>query len=382
MTEFADLERIRRMERRAVLATVVGMHGTSPRKEGARMWVGESGSILGSVTIGGCVDAEVLRAAPDVLAASSPSLMNVEIGDDDALVMGLTCAGSVDILVRPVTLDDEADRLLEAWKKVETHAAGGGRGVIAMPVPDEAMPAEGADQVLVVLDDGTTWGTLGDPVVDAQAVIEAADRLRRGGSRVVDLKVQDTGVPVYFEVHGRGPLLAIVGGSAVADPLASMASLLGMHTVVIEGRERFASAERFPHADEVVSGLPSRVLEGMHFDASSAIVVVAHDYKFDVPVLERAVTTDAGYIGMLGSRRRAAAMFSILEERGMAAEALSRIRAPIGLDIGGQTAAEIALSILAEIWAVRNGRSGGPMRDRTGGPGRTAGSQPQTPPAG
>lgn len=378
MTGSDDLDRIRRTERRAVLATLVGMHGTSPRKEGARMWVGESGSILGSVTIGGCVDAEVLRAAPEVLAASSPSLMNVEIGDDDALVMGLTCAGSVDILVRPVDLD-EGEALLEAWKRVDAHAAAGGRGVIVVPLPDAANPERRLDAVLVVLDDETTWGSLGDPGADAEAVIQAADRLRRGGSRVVELHVADATWPVWFEVHGRGPLLAIVGGSAVADPLASMAAQLGMHTVVIEGRETFASPDRFPNAAEVVSGLPSRVLEGMNFDASSAIVVVAHDYKFDVPVLEHAVRTEAGYIGMLGSRRRAAGMFSILAERGMDAESISRIRAPIGLDIGGQTAPEIALSILAEIWAVRNGRSGGAMRDRRAGAGQTAAPQPQTP---
>lgn len=374
MSDFDDLDRIRGMERRAVLATLVGMHGTSPRREGARMWVGESGAILGSVTIGGCVDAEVLRVAPDVLEESSPAFMNVEIGDDDALVMGLTCAGSVDILVRPVSLEDDDDALIEAWRRVEAHSAGGGRSVIVVPVPEGPGSPEDAKRVLVVADDDSTWGSLGDPALDAEALIQAADRLRRGGSRVVDLRIAGETVPVWFEVHGRGPLLAIVGGSAIADPLATMAGMLGMHTVVIEGRERFASEERFPGAAEVISGSPARALDAMKLDASSAIVVVAHDYKFDLPVLEHAVTTEAGYIGMLGSRRRAAGMFSLLAERGMDAASLSRIRAPIGLDIGGQTAAEIALSILAEIAAVRNRRSGGAMRDRAGGSGAPGGA--------
>jgi len=359
MREFEDLERIRSTERAAVLATLVGMRGTSPGREGSRMWVGETGSILGSVTIGGCVDAEVVRAAPDVLAAGSPSLMAVELGDDDARAMGLTCAGSVDVLLRPVMMSDPADPLVAMWETVSRHAEAGGRAVVATALPDGER--EGG-RLLVVLDDGSTAGTLGDAALDAAARTQAADRLRRGGARTIQLRVGDRTVPVYFEVHGTGPLLVIVGGSSIADPLTRMAALLGMRTVVIEGRERFALAERFPAADEVVTGMPSEILAGMRFDASSAIVLLAHDYKFDIPALERATVTNAGYIGMLGSRRRAAAMLGMLADRGVDADRIARIHSPIGLDTGGRTAADIALSILAEITAVRNSRSGGSLR--------------------
>jgi xanthine dehydrogenase accessory factor len=217
---------------------------------------------------------------------------------------------------------------------------------------------------MVVLDDDSTHGSLGHVDLDALAVIHAAERLRRGGAGVVSLRAGESDVPVYSEVHGRGPLLAIVGGSQIANPLARMAAMLGMHAIVIEGRETFARRERFPDAAEVISGLPSAVIADLEFDAASAIVLIAHDYKFDVPVLETAVTTDAGYIGMLGGRKRAAAMKELLAERGMDAQAIERIRMPIGLDIGGQSAAEIALSILAEVSAVRNDRPGTPMRDR------------------
>jgi xanthine dehydrogenase accessory factor len=175
-------------------------------------------------------------------------------------------------------------------------------------------------------------------------------------------------------------LLAIVGGSQIANPLARMAAMLGMHAIVIEGRETFAQRERFPDAAEVISGLPSAVIADLEFNAASAIVLIAHDYKFDVPVLETAVTTDAGYIGMLGGRKRAAAMKELLAERGMDAQAIERIRMPIGLDIGGQSAAEIALSILAEVCAVRNDRPGTPMRDRTGGTDRPGSSKPRKAP--
>jgi xanthine dehydrogenase accessory factor len=369
MSQHDDFDRIRTAERRAVLATLVGMRGTSPRREGDRMWVGESGAILGSVTIGGCVDAEVLRAAPDVLAKSSPELMTVEVGDEDARAMGLTCAGTIDILLRPVDLADARDgSLVAAWQRVADHVEDGGRAVMATVLPDTGATAEPDAAVMVLFDDGSTAGTLGDPALDADALIHAADRLRRGRSGVSRLAGRT--VPVYFEVHGRGPLLAIVGGSAIAEPLARMGSLLGMHAVVLEGRERFAQPERFRGAAELITGMPSAAMADLSFDASSAIVLVAHDYKFDVPVLEKAVTTEAGYIGMLGSSRRAAAMRELLAERGMDAELIERIRMPIGLDLGGMSAADIALSILAEVSAVRNGRSGGPMRERSAGEGR------------
>jgi xanthine dehydrogenase accessory factor len=378
MDPFDDLDRIRGAERRAILATLVGMRGTSPRREGARMWVGESGSILGSVTIGGCVDAEVLHASADVLAAETPALITVEIADDDARAMGLSCAGSVDVLLRPVALEeDRDDPLLAAWRKVSTHVDRGGRAVVAVPLPaDDRTPVEETN-VLVLLDDDTTHGSLGDADLDADALIQAAGRLRRGESGVASLHAGDRTVPVYFEVHGRGALLVVIGGSAIADPLTRMARLLGMYTIVIEGRERFAQPERYPDADEALTGLPSRLIEGMSFDSSSAIVLIAHDYKFDVPVLEKAVTTDAGYIGMLGSRKRTAGMAALLAERGMDAGSIARIRMPIGLDIGGQSAAGIALSILAEIVAVRAGRSGGAMKDRAAPP-----APPDSPSAG
>jgi xanthine dehydrogenase accessory factor len=290
-------------------------------------------------------------------------MLTVELGDEDARALGLTCAGSVDVLLRPVRLED-GDALTEAWRVAAEHTGRGGRAVIATPVPGSGAP-EAA--VMVIMDDDTTRGSLGDARLDAEVVSHAAERLRRGGAGISGLHVGDRTVPVYLEVHGRGALLAIVGGSEIADPLARMGALLGMHAIVIEGRETFARKERFPAAAEVVSGLPSAAIAEMRFDASSAIVLVAHDYKFDVPVLETAVATEAGYIGMLGGRRRAASMKALLEERGMDAQSIERIRMPIGLDIGGRSAAEIALSILAEISAVRNGRPGTPMRDRAAG---------------
>ncbi|HEX7420732.1 MAG TPA: XdhC family protein, partial [Thermoanaerobaculia bacterium] len=132
-------------------------------------------------------------------------------------------------------------------------------------------------------------------------------------------------------------------------------------TVVVDGRARFANRERFPDADDIRVGIVSEIAGQMQFNASTPIVLVAHDYKIDVPVLEKALAGDAPYIGLLGSRRRGAAILEMLREAGVAEHQLSRIRNPIGLDLGGETAADIALSIVSEVIAVMNGKSGSPL---------------------
>jgi xanthine dehydrogenase accessory factor len=144
-------------------------------------------------------------------------------------------------------------------------------------------------------------------------------------------------------------------------PLTSLARTLGYRTVVIDGRPRFATAERFPDVDELKIGIPSELVRDYPFIPSTALVLVAHDYKYDLPVLRHALATDVGYIGMLGSSRRGATILRHLEEDGVDAATLSRVRVPIGLDLGAKSAPEIALAILAEIQATRTGASGRPL---------------------
>jgi xanthine dehydrogenase accessory factor len=361
MPESSDeLEQIRRSGDRAALAVLVATRGTSPRKEGARMWVGAGGSILGSVTIGGCVDAEVVRASEQVLQSDSQQLLTVELGDEDAHALGLTCAGTLDVLVRAIDLAGD-DALVHAYERVNQHTRSGGRAVVAIPLPAAGAATGTSERILVAFDNGTTWGSLGEPGMDQEARRLAAERLSRGGSRTETLA---SGAQVFFEVHGPGPLVVIVGGGSIASPLAAMARILGHYVVVVEGRDRFADIARFPEAHEVRAGMPSEIVASLPLDGTSAIVLVAHDYKYDLPALKAALQTDAGYIGMLGSRRRAESVLQMLREDGVSEPGLQRIRTPIGLDLGGQSAAEIALSILGEIVAVRNGRSGGSLRER------------------
>jgi xanthine dehydrogenase accessory factor len=154
-----------------------------------------------------------------------------------------------------------------------------------------------------------------------------------------------------------------VGATHVAVPLTALAGVLGFRTVIVDGRPRFATRERFPQADELRVGIPSELVREVPMTPATALVLLAHDYKYDLPILRHAVRTDVGYIGLLGSRRRGAALVQLLREEGVPEEALARIRVPVGLDLGSESAPEIALAILAEIQAARGGGSGLPLRE-------------------
>jgi xanthine dehydrogenase accessory factor len=176
-------------------------------------------------------------------------------------------------------------------------------------------------------------------------------------------------VRAFVEVFAPPSLLVVVGAGHVAMPLTRLAKLLGYRTVVLDGRPRFATRERFPDVDELRIGIPSELVREYPLTAAAALVLVAHDYKYDLPVLRHALGTDIGYLGMLGSSRRGATILKFLAEDGVSEAALERVRVPIGLDLGARSAPEIALAILAEIQAVRGGGTGQPL-SRSGGRGK------------
>jgi xanthine dehydrogenase accessory factor len=213
---------------------------------------------------------------------------------------------------------------------------------------------------LLLLDDGRRIGSLGDPSLDAAAPAAARGPLATGVSKTMGLGPGET-VRVFVEVHLPPPTLLVVGGSHVAMPLVTLARSLGYRTVVVDGRPRLATRERFPAVDELLVGIPSELVRRIPLHPTTALVLVAHDYKYDLPVLRHALAGEAGYIGMLGSRRRGDAILRMLREEGVSEESLARIRVPIGLDLGAKTAPEIALAILAEIVASRYGGTGRPL---------------------
>jgi xanthine dehydrogenase accessory factor len=315
------------------------------------MVVGEGGAVLGSVTIGGCVDAQVIEQSEDVLQTMRPRLIEMNLGDEEAWEIGLTCGGTIEVFVEPLALDRPDDTALRRYERVRAHAAAGHAGAIVTRLEGVA----GAK--LLVLDDGTVDGTLGDPFLDERFAREAREAIAAGASRTLFLE----NTRAFVEVFTPPALLLVVGAGHVAMPLTQLARVLGYRTVVVDGRPRFATRERFPEVDELRVGIPSELVREYPLVASTALVLVAHDYKYDLPVLRHALETDVGYIGMLGSPRRGATILKFLAEDGASDAAIKRIRVPIGLDLGARSAPEIALAILAEIQAVRAGGTCQPL---------------------
>jgi xanthine dehydrogenase accessory factor len=355
MSELFDhLNQLKQNESKVAVATLVNTRGTTPRKEGAKMLVGEGGRVLGSVTIGGCVDAQVIEESAEVLGKNAPRLLELNLGDEEAWEIGLTCGGTIEVFVEPVTLRTD-DTTLAYYEKARAHAEAGGRAAIVTRLDP---PHNGAK--LLLLDRGDREGTLGDAFLDQRFEAEAREALAAGKSRTLFLE----SVRAFAEVFTPPSTLLVVGASHVAMPLTTLAKQLGFRTIVVDGRPRFATRERFPDVDDLRIGVPSELVRQVPLIPTTALVLVAHDYKYDLPVLRHALTTPVGYIGLLGSTRRGAAILNLLREDGVSEEALERVRVPIGLDLGAQSAPEIALSILAEALATQRHATGMPISEK------------------
>jgi xanthine dehydrogenase accessory factor len=338
-----DLARWRAEGKRFAIATVVATRRSAPRPVGAKLGVSEAGEMCGSVS-GGCVESEVYGAAREVLAGGEPRMLTYGIADDLALSVGLPCGGEIDVWVE--TPDPElVDRALAALGQDE-HAVR-----FAVVEGDEA----GAE--LLVPEAGESVGTA------PAGLAEQADELLRGGRSTL---VETNGKAAFADVIGPPPRLLVFGAVDTAEALCLAAKGIGWRTTVVDARAKFATPERLPSADEVIVAWPEEALERRPPDHATAVVVLTHDDKFDVPALVGTLPSEAFYVGALGSRRNQERRRARLLEAGLDEELLERLSGPCGLDIGADTPAETAVSILAEILAVRAGREGGPLREARG----------------
>src|SRR5262245_21881913 len=248
---FEHIDQIRRTEGKVALATLVNTRGTTPRKEGAKMLVGEGGRVLGSVTIGGCVDAQVIEESADVLGDNAPRLLEMNLGDEEAWEIGLTCGGTIEVFLEPVTLDRPGDPTLAFYEKARAHAETGRRAAVITRLDASAHGGK-----LLVRDDGAREGTLGEQFLDQRFAAEAEQALRAGKSQTLFLE----GVRAFVEVFAPPSILCLVGAGHVAMPLVTLARTLGFRTIVIDGRPRFATRERFPDVDDLKIGVPSELV--------------------------------------------------------------------------------------------------------------------------
>jgi xanthine dehydrogenase accessory factor len=324
----ADAERWQARGERFALATVVATRRSAPRPVGSKLAVSEGGEMAGSVS-GGCVENDVYEHAKEVLAGGPPRLVTYGITDDMALSVGLPCGGEIDVFV------EEADPDLVG--EIRELVGRDQRGVLFTVVEGEEIGSR-------------TFST------------EDGDALRRGRSHV---REEEQG-KVFADVFGPPPRLVVFGAVDTAEELCRVAKQLGWRTIVADARGKFATAERVPSADRLIVAWPEEALAEVQPGSDTAVVVLTHDDKFDIPAIKGALESDALYIGALGSRRNQARRRELLLEAGVSEEELERVSGPCGLDIGAGTPGETALSIMAEILTVRAGRGGGPLRDASG----------------
>ena len=314
MSDFIEqIEQLRASENRVAMATLVGARGGSPRPLGAKLFVGEGGRLVGSVSIGGCVDARVVEHGERLLTTNSAERVTVVVDDTEAVELGLACGAEFDLLIEPVRLDG-ADAAIDAYAGA-TRIARQGREAFVVTTFSHGHPVKREVMTEVV----------GEP----------------NGAFVERIAPADT--------------LVLVGASDVGAALARIASMLGLRVIVVDGRERYATRDRFGSADEVLVGMPSDLVKP-YLVAGAFLVLASHEYKYELPILREALRSPVRFVGMLAGRKRADGVRAILREDGLSESEIARLHAPIGLDIGGREPEEIALSIAAQLVAVREGR--------------------------
>ena len=366
------------------LATVVRTFSSAPREPGAAMAVSADGEAVGSVS-GGCVEGAVYELAGEVRGSGQAVLQTYGISEDDAFAVGLTCGGIIDIFVEPISSRTfpELGEVAAAVRAEEPVAVAtvidgpgrvGARRVIwgtgaGQDQQDGSAdgPGSGGHGTHGLRSSGTLGsGERLDQAVDDDArgmLAQGLTGIRRYGASGERLGDE---LSVFVQSFAPPPRMLVFGAIDFAAAVAREGKFLGYRVTVCDARPVFATRRRFPDADEVVTDWPHRYLAGQNVDARTVICVLTHDPKFDVPLLEVALRTPAGYIGAMGSRRTHDDRLARLREVGLTEAELARLRSPIGLDLGARTPEETAVAIAAELIQLRWGGSGQPLTDTTG----------------
>jgi xanthine dehydrogenase accessory factor len=365
------------------LATVVRTFSSAPREPGAAMAVSADGEAVGSVS-GGCVEGAVYELAGEVRSSGQPVLQTYGISDDDAFAVGLTCGGIIDIFVEPVGSQSfpelgevaaavRADEPVAVATVIDGPGRVGARRVIWRASAGQGQQDGSADGPEDRHGPGgrPSSGTLGsgerlDQAVDDDArgmLAQGLTGVRRYGP---DGERRRDELSVFVQSFAPPPRMLVFGAIDFAAAVARAGKFLGYRVTVCDARPVFATRRRFPDADEVVTDWPHRYLAGQNVDVRTVICVLTHDPKFDVPLLEVALRTPAGYIGAMGSRRTHDDRLARLREVGLTEDELARLRSPIGLDLGARTPEETAVAIAAELIQLRWGGSGRPLTATTG----------------
>ncbi|KAB1937503.1 XdhC family protein [Micromonospora sp. ALFpr18c] len=368
---FDELLRRCRAGEPVALATVVATWRSAPQPPGAAMLVTADGTVTGSVS-GGCVEADLYERARHVLDTGVAELTRYGVSDDDAYAVGLTCGGVLDVFVERV----DPGRLAEVDALDAARRAGRPAAVVTCVAadagdPSSAVPVDPARRLgrRLVLTGEQVIGSLGDDRLDDAATADALGLLAAGHSGMLRYgyhgQRRGTGLSLFVTAYATPPRMIVFGAIDFAAAVARIGAFLGYRVTVCDARPVFATARRFPEADEVVAQWPHRYLrtelDAGRVDGRTVVCVLTHDPKFDVPLLGLALRHRLAYVGAMGSRRTHDERHKLLRESGLDEAQLARLASPIGLDLGGRTPEETAVSVAAQIVAARWGGSGRPL---------------------
>ena len=345
---------------RFAVATVVRTVGSTPQVAGATLVLGEGEPLRAAVGTlgGGCVEADAIETAQAILQTGGHSLRAYELTEELAWNTGLVCGGTMWILVQR---DDQA--LTFDNVDLLPELVGASKGAAPVALVTRLGKARGDLTLLgriAVRADGSRLGSLGDAQADARATAEALAQLPHGTARTVKSETED----LLIEAIASRPRIVVAGGGHVALAIARQAAMLDFDVTIVEDRPEFADPARFPNATILEGDVPE-LLERIDYGWNSFIVIATRGHKLDADCMRAAVRTQARYVGLLGSRRKTVLIDEMLREEGASDERLAAVHAPVGLDLGGRTPAEIAMSVMAEITAIRYQGSAKPLSRRT-----------------
>ncbi len=350
---FKEARRLLGQDEPFVLATVVRTKGSTPQKPGAKLLVRKDGTAVGTLG-GGCIEADVWAEAKTILEEKSGSqVRRFDLNEEIAAKDGLVCGGSMEILIDPVERHPElrsvVDEILAAYE-------GKGDRALATLVTSRGGGAPGAK--LFIRAEGATAGTLGEADLDRAAIEAARELMPKGRDRWIETR---EGARLYLETFTTPATLVIAGGGHVGKALYTVARFAGFKVIIVDDRPLYANKERFPDADGIVVDEFDAGLRGLDMGPNYYVIVATRGHKLDDIALSEAAKSRAGYVGLLGSRRKAVMIYRDLFRQGIPEERIAEIRAPVGLNLGGRTPEEIAISIVSEMLAVRYGGDGAPM---------------------
>lgn len=342
-----ELERWHAAGKPIAIATVISVAGSAPRGIGATLALTATGDISGSVS-GGCVEPAVIEAGLKSLRTGHPRLLSYGITEEQNVEqIGLSCGGEIQVFVERLANLEPLAAALKAQQPIVR--------AVVINAPAEIGAAPGAS--MLIPERGGLVGSSGNATLDTALAAKARELLQEGASATATIEVQGKPAEVFFAVYPPEPTLVIIGAGHITIPLTRLARTLDYHVIVVDPREAFATRERLPDADEVLLEWPDDALAHLPISNATAVAVLTHDDKFDVPALKAALNSPASYVGAIGSRGTRERRDRRLHEAGVTDEQIAHIHGPIGLDIGARTPEEIALAILAQIVAVRRGRA-------------------------